>query len=141
MEIPGFRIHREVGRGAASIVYLATFEEIGREVALKVAVGDAAQDPDVQRRFARESDLVADIDHPHIVKVYEAGAGICPYIAMEYLDGDDLIARLGGGTSVADVVRIARHVALALDVLSAHGIVHRDVKPENILSAAATKRC
>ena len=133
MEIPGFRIHREVGRGAASIVYLATFEEIGREVALKVAVGDAAQDPDVQRRFARESDLVADIDHPHIVKVYEAGAGICPYIAMEYLDGDDLIARLGGGTSVADVVRIARHVALALDVLSAHGIVHRDVKPENIL--------
>ena len=133
MEVPGFKIQREVGRGAASIVYLATWGEIRREVALKVAVGEAAQDPDVQRRFARESDLVADIDHPHVVKVYEAGTGICPYIAMEYLDGGDLIARLGRGMSVTDVVRIAKHVALALDILSVHGIVHRDVKPENIL--------
>ena len=133
MEIPGFKIQREVGRGAASIVYLATWGEIRREVALKVAVGEAGQDPDVERRFARECDLVADIDHPHVVKVYEAGTGICPYIAMEHLDGGDLIARLGRGMSVTDVVRIAKHVALALDILSDHGIVHRDVKPENIL--------
>ena len=133
MEVPGFKIQREIGRGAASIVYLATWGEIRREVALKVAVGEAAQDPDIQRRFARESDLVADIDHPHVVKVYEAGTGICPYIAMEYLDGGDLIARLSRDMSVTDVVRIARHVALALDTLSVHGIVHRDVKPENIL--------
>ena len=97
MEIPGFKIQREVGRGAASIVYLATWGEIRREVALKVAVGEAAQDLDVERRFARESDLVADIDHPHVVKVYEAGTGICPYIAMEYLDGGDLIAPVGLG--------------------------------------------
>ena len=133
MEVPGFKIQREIGRGAASIVYLATWGEIRREVALKVAVGEAAQDRDIQRRFARESDLVADIDHPHVVKVYEAGTGICPYIAMEYLDGGDLIARLSRGMSVTDVVRIARDVALALDTLSVHGIVHRDVKPENIL--------
>ena len=133
MEVPGFRIQREVGRGAASVVYLATWGEIRREVALKVALGEPARDPDVQRRFARESDVVADIDHPHVVKVYEAGTGICPYIAMEYLDGGDLIARLGRGMSVTDVVRIAKHVALALDILSVHGIVHRDVKPENIL--------
>ena len=133
MEVPGFKIQREIGRGAASIVYLATWGEIRREVALKVAVGEAAQDPDIQRRFARESDLVADIDHPHVVKVYEAGTGIYPYIAMEYLDGGDLIARLSRGMSVTDVVRIAKHVALALDTLSVHGIVHRDVKPENIL--------
>ena len=75
MEIPGFRIQREVGRGAASVVYLATRGDIGGEVALKVAAGDAAGDPEVGRRFSREHDLVAGIDHPHIVKVHEAGGG------------------------------------------------------------------
>lgn len=133
VEIPGFRIQREVGRGAASIVYLATWGDIGREVAVKVAVGDTARDPDRQRRFVRESGLVADIDHPHVVKVYDAGGGIFPYIAMEYLEGGNLIARMGRGMSVTDAVGVARQIALALDVLRDHGIVHRDVKPENIL--------
>ena len=133
VEIPGFRIQREVGRGAASTVYLATWGDIGREVALKVAVGDAAQDPEREQRFVRESGLVADIDHPHVVKVYDAGRGTFPYIAMEYLEGGNLIARMGRGMSVPEAVGVAKQVALALDVLSGHGIVHRDVKPENIL--------
>ncbi len=133
MEIPGFRVQREVGRGAASIVYLATWGDMGREVALKVAVGEAAQDPAVQRRFAHESEILAGIDHPHVVKAYEAGAGMCPYIALEYLDGGDLVARMGRGMSLPDAVRVAKQVALALDALRGHGIVHRDVKPENIL--------
>ncbi len=133
MEIDGFRIQREVGRGAASIVYLATWGAIGREVALKVAAGDAAHDPDIGRRFSREYDLASRVDHPNIVKVYEAGTGILPYIAMEYLDGGDLIARMGRGMSAGDAVGIAKQVALALDALRGHGIAHRDVKPEHIL--------
>lgn len=133
VEIPGFRIQREVGRGAASTVYLATWGDIGREVALKVAVGDVAQDPERERRFVRESGLVVDIDHPHVVKVYDAGTGTFPYIAMEYLEGGNLIARMGRGMSVREAVDVAKQIALALDVLSGHGIVHRDVKPENIL--------
>ena len=133
MEIDGFRIQREVGRGAASIVYLATWGAIGREVALKVAAGDAAHDPDTRRRFSREYDLASRVDDPNVVKVYEAGTGILPYIAMEYLDGGDLIARLGRGMSAGDAVRIVKQVALALDALRGHGIVHRDVKPEHIL--------
>ncbi|MDE0452901.1 MAG: serine/threonine-protein kinase [Gammaproteobacteria bacterium] len=133
MEIPGFRIQREVGRGAASIVYLATWGDMGHEVALKVAVGEAAQDPAVQRRLAHESEVLARIDHPHVVKAYEAGTGICPYIALQYLDGGDLVARMGRGMSLTDAVGVAKQVALALDALAGHGIVHRDVKPENIL--------
>ncbi len=133
VDIPGFRIQREVGRGAASIIYLATWGDIGREAALKVSVGEASQDLERRRRFVRESSLVADIDHPHIVKVYDAGAGTFPYIAMEYLEGGNLIARMGRGMSVSEAVGVAKQIALALDVLSDRGIVHRDVKPENIL--------
>ena len=133
MQVDGFTIHREVGRGAASIVYLATWEAVGREVALKVAAGDAARDPDVKRRFSREYDLAARVDHPNIVKVHEAGTGDLPYIAMEFLDGGDLIARLGRGMSASEAVRIVKQVALALDALRDHGIAHRDVKPEHIL--------
>ena len=108
VEIPGFRIQREVGRGAASTVYLATWGDIGREVALKVAVGDAAQDPEREQRFVRESGLVADIDHPYVVKVYDAGTGTFPYIAMEYLEGGNLIARMGRGMSVPEAVGVAK---------------------------------
>ena len=131
VEIPGFRIQREVGRGAASIVYLATWGEIGRDVALKVAVGDTVRHPERRRRFLREAGLVADIDHPHVVKVYDAGT--LPYIAMEYLEGGNLIARMGRGMSVLEAVGVAKQIAVALDILHDHGIVHRDVKPENIL--------
>ena len=133
VEIPGFRIQREVGRGAASIVYLATWRDIGREVALKVAVGNRVEHPQSRGRFVRESSLVADIDHPHIVKVYDAGMDASPYLAMEYLEGGDLLARIGRGMSLFEAVAVAKQIALALDVLSGHGIVHRDVKPENIL--------
>ena len=133
VEIAGFTIQREVARGAASTVYLATWTDVGREVALKVATDAAAEAAPINRRFARQFDLLAGIDHPHVVKLYEAGADSCPYVAMEYLDGGDLIARLGRGMSVPDAVRIAKQIALALDCLADHGIVHRDVKPENIL--------
>ena len=133
MELAGFTIHREIGRGAASVVYLATWEAVGREVALKVPADEAARNPSVRQRFSREYDLLAPVDHPNIVKVYEAGTGDFPYIAMEYLDGGDLIARLGRGMSASDAVRVAKQVALALDALRGHGIAHRDVKPEHIL--------
>ena len=133
MEIPGFTIRREVGRGAASVVYLAAWGDIDREVALKVATEDAAGDPQTRQRFVREHALVAGIDHPHIVKVHAAGADPGPYIAMEYLDGGDLITRMRRGMSLHDAVRVVKQIALALDVLRDHGVVHRDVKPDNIL--------
>ena len=133
VDMPGFRVQREVGRGAASVVYLATWGDIGHEVALKVAAEDAAGDPAMRRRFVREHALVAGIDHPHVVKVHEAGMEPRPYIVMEYLDGGDLITRMRRGMSLPDAVRVAKQIALALDALRDHGVVHRDVKPDNIL--------
>ncbi|SEE60022.1 serine/threonine-protein kinase [Streptomyces sp. TLI_105] len=139
--IAGYQVEREIGRGARSLVYLAKDLRLDRVVALKLLAPELARDDTFRRRFAHESRVAASIDHPHIVPVFEAGEtdGVL-YIAMQYVPGLDLRTLLDrdGPLPVPTVLRIAAQVASALDAAHAHGLVHRDVKPSNILVAAGT---
>jgi serine/threonine-protein kinase len=136
--IAGYRIEREVGRGGMAVVYQATDLRLGRTVALKLLAPELARNDVFRQRFVRESQAAAAIDHPHIVPVFEAGEadGIL-YIAMRYVRGCDLGALLDrqGRISLEAACRIAAQVASALDAAHAHGLVHRDVKPGNVLVA------
>ncbi|MFJ4468416.1 serine/threonine-protein kinase [Streptomyces sp. NPDC089424] len=140
-QIAGYRIEDVIGRGGMAVVYRARDLRLDRTVALKLIAPERARDDTFRRRFAHESRVAAAIDHPHIVPIFEAGEtdGIL-YIAMRYVCGQDLRALLDreGALPVATALRIAVQVASALDAAHAHDLVHRDVKPGNILVAAGT---
>ncbi len=125
-----------IGRGGMGVVYLATDEELDRRVALKVIAPERASDHQFRRRFERESKLAASIEHPHVVTVYEAGeAAGTVYIAMRYIEGTDLGALLEaeGWLEPERAARLVAQVAGALDEAHRRGLVHRDVKPANVL--------
>jgi serine/threonine protein kinase len=134
-ELGGYRILEQVGRGGTSVVYRAEHVRLGRLAALKLlspGIGEA----DFSDRFLRESRLAASLDHPSIVPVYDAGEedGLL-YIAMAFVDGTDLKTLIGeeGRLPLRRALGIVGQVASALDVAHARGLVHRDVKPANIL--------
>ena len=136
-EFAGYRIERQLGRGGMGVVYLATHERLGRKAALKVLAPEWASQGGSQDRFVRESRLAASLDHPNIVPVYDAGErdGIA-YIAMRFVEGTDLGAVIGaepGGLDPQRALSILAQIADALDTANAAGLVHRDVKPGNIL--------
>ncbi|WP_149180436.1 serine/threonine-protein kinase [Streptomyces sp. TRM49041] len=136
-----YRIEAEIGRGGMAVVYRATDLRLGRTVALKLLAPELARNDMFRKRFAHESRVAAAIDHPNIVPVFEAGEteGLL-YIAMRYVPGQDLRALLdrAGPLPVGTAVRIAVQVASALDAAHANDLVHRDVKPGNILIAEGT---
>jgi serine/threonine-protein kinase len=137
-EIAGYRVERELGRGGMAVVYCAADLRLGRTVALKLLAPEYTRNEAFRRRFAHESRVAASIEHPHIVPVFEAGeADGVLYIAMCYVHGLDLSALLerDGPMPVATVLRIASQLASALDAAHAHDLVHRDVKPGNVLVA------
>ncbi|WP_330328703.1 serine/threonine protein kinase [Streptomyces sp. NBC_00536] len=140
-QIAGYRIERLIGRGGMAVVYCAKDLRLDRMVALKLIAPERVRDEVFRRRFTYESQVAARIDHPHIVPVFEAGDtdGVL-YIAMRYVAGLDLRAMLDrdGPLPVTTAVRIAAQVASALDAAHDHELVHRDVKPANILVAAGT---
>ncbi|MFG2874157.1 serine/threonine-protein kinase [Streptomyces sp. NPDC048337] len=140
-QIAGYRIERLIGRGGMAVVYCAKDLRLDRTVALKLIAPERARDDTFRRRFTHESRVAAKIDHPHIVPIYEAGEteGVL-YIAMRYVSGLDLRAMLDrdGPLPAPTALRIAGQVASALDAAHAHELVHRDVKPGNILVAAGT---
>jgi serine/threonine protein kinase len=139
--IAGYRIEREIGRGGMAVVYRARDLRLDRTVALKLLAPELARNDTFRRRFTHESRAAAAIDHPHIVPVFEAGEtdGVL-YIAMRYVEGSDLRHLLDrqGPLAPAVALRIAAQVASALDAAHEHGLVHRDVKPGNILVARGT---
>jgi serine/threonine protein kinase len=134
----GYRIVSVLGRGGMGVVYLAEDLRLGRRVALKLLAPQLAEDPRFRDRFVRESRVAASIDHPNVIPIYEAGgeAGVL-FIAMRYVQGTDLRALLKAEGAMAPprAVALVRQVAGALDAAHARGLVHRDVKPGNVLIA------
>ncbi len=134
----GFTIVRLLGSGGLGEVYLAEHPRLPRRDALKILPADVSADPGFRERFNREADVVAILDHPHIVGVHDRGEHLGQlWISMDYIDGADAgrLMRQGfsGGMSVRGVVEIVTAVASALDYAHQVGLIHRDVKPANIL--------
>src|SRR6476659_1602501 len=140
-EFAGYRIERSLGRGGMGVLYLAIEPGLERRVALKLIAPEAAADDVFARRFAEESKIAASIEHPNVVPIYAAGEeGGIPFIAMRYVSGSDLgrrLAREGRLEPVAAAGLIAQ-VGIGLDAIHAAGLVHRDVKPANVLLSGAT---
>ena len=137
-EVAGYRIERTLGRGGMSVVYLAEHDWLQRKVALKVLAPQLAEDERFRERFVRESRLAASLDHPNVIPIFEAGAsGADLFIAMRYVEGTDLRTLLheGGALEPDRAIAIVRQVAAALDAAHEQGLVHRDVKPGNVLLA------
>ncbi|HTI96126.1 MAG TPA: protein kinase, partial [Rudaea sp.] len=134
IEIPGYKILRQLGRGGMATVYLAMQESVQREVALKVMSPSLLADPDFGERFLREARIAAKLHHRNVVGVHDVGrAGEYHYIAMEYLGGGAALANDGKPRPVGFALRVTREIATALNYAHAKGFVHRDVKPDNIL--------
>ena len=134
--IEGYRIESELARGGMGIVYLARQTFPDRRVALKLLSPELAADPDFRERFIRESNAAASTEHPNIVPIYGAGeADGRLYLAMRYVQGTDLgaLIRGDGPLDPERAVSICSQVAAALDAAHARGLVHRDVKPGNVL--------
>jgi DNA-binding beta-propeller fold protein YncE/tRNA A-37 threonylcarbamoyl transferase component Bud32 len=134
--IAGYRLDEQIGRGGMAVVYRAWDSRLERRVALKILAPELARDDEFRQRFIRESRAAAAVDHHNIIPIYEAGeaAGVL-FIAMRFVDGRDVqtIINQEGPLPPARVCDIVGQVAAALDAAHAHSLVHRDVKPANML--------
>ena len=138
-----FRIEGELGRGGHGIVFLAVDPTLDRRVALKIPRPELLDEPDWRRRFLREAHALARLDHPGIVAILELGEvdGVC-YIASTYFDGPNLTAWLKDRETLLDprgAARLACQIAEAVGHAHAHGVIHRDLKPRNILMRAVER--
>ncbi len=134
-ELLGYRIEARIGQGGMSVVYLAEDLRLRRRVALKLLAPALAEDEAFRERFLEESQLAASLDHPNVVPIYAAGeAGDELYIAMRYVEGQDLKQLLRGGALEPErAIGLCSPVADALDFAHGRRLVHRDVKPSNVL--------
>lgn len=137
VKVPGYRVLRMIGEGGMGQVYLAEREHDGLQLVLKVLGPALRGDQVFLQRFVREYKLIASIEAEHVARIYDQGfSGEHPYIAMEYLSGGTLAARMREGLTSLAALRLTSQIARALDVVHGHGIVHRDLKPQNIMFRA-----
>jgi tetratricopeptide (TPR) repeat protein len=139
-EFAGYLIEDVLGRGGMGVVYRAKQVDLDRPVALKVVAPELAENQDFRERFKRESRLAAQIDHPNVVPVYEAGEHEGQlFIGMRFVDGTDLKALIAwkGRLAPTRAAAIVAQVAAALDAAHERGLIHRDVKPANVLITSA----
>jgi streptogramin lyase len=132
----GFRIEELIGQGGMGVVYRAYDLRLKRTVALKLLAPALARDERFRERFARETELVMSLEHPNVVPIYDAGdVDGRVYLAMRLVDGTDLgtLLRTEGALEPSRAIAICRQIASALDAAHARGLVHRDVKPSNVL--------
>jgi serine/threonine protein kinase len=135
-EFAGYRIDGLLARGGMGVVYRAEHPRLGATIALKVMDPELAQDEAFRERFVREARAAAQIKHPNIVPIYDAGEWHGDlYMAMRYIEGDELrsLIRKGGPLSTQQTYVIGAQIASALDAAHRSGLIHRDVKPGNIL--------
>ncbi|MGQ0659103.1 MAG: serine/threonine-protein kinase [Chromatiales bacterium] len=134
MEIPGYKIIRAIGVGGMATAYLATQSSLGRQVVLKVL--DTSNDISSKNveRFMNEARIVASLRHPNVITIYDVGRHQnLIYISMEYIEGGDLKSRMSEGISPYEALDIVKKITGALDCAHKSGVIHRDVKPANIL--------
>src|SRR5262245_44414614 len=134
--IGGYTLESLLGRGGMSVVYVAEEAKLGRKVALKVMSEDLSENESFRSRFIREARMAANLEHPNIVPVYDAGeADGVLFLAMRVIRGSDLRREItdGGPLEPERAVGITRQIASALDAAHVSGLVHRDVKPGNVL--------
>ena len=138
----GYRVERLIGRGATGAVYLARDEHLDRAVALKVLAPELTRDQRFRERFLRESRVAAALDNPHIVPIYAAGESDgALFLAMRHVEGSDLgeIVAEAGRLDAQRTLAILIQIAEALDAAHGQDLIHRDVKPANILVAAGDR--
>jgi serine/threonine protein kinase len=133
-EISGFQVLEPVGKGAMSVVYLGRRVSDGLTVAVKVMETRKLEQGTLLERFILEQDILADIDNPHVVKTYGHGFNDdYAYLVMEYFENGDLDHYMERGISERSALICLKQIALALDVVHAAGVVHRDIKPHNVM--------
>ncbi|MFT6288182.1 MAG: serine/threonine protein kinase [Alcanivorax sp.] len=134
LQIPGYELYEQLGRGGMATVYRALHLNLDREVAIKVMDRGSSSDDSFSERFIREARISARLVHPHILQIYDVNSHAGHnYIAMEFLGGGDLAGIIRGALTQRVIYNLMKQMTDALDYASSQGYVHRDIKPSNIL--------